>query len=163
MRNLRVACVYLGVLCWPLLGCRAAPPGKLESICVQWIKHHVTIQGRSDVNPLRSTPEAVNKGMRIFSFYCVVCHGRDGQNTGVPFADRMSPAVPNLRSHEVQSYNDGQLRWIIENGIKPSGMPASKGILSDQEIWALVIYLRHLPPPGSLGEPRAYSEQEYAK
>jgi mono/diheme cytochrome c family protein len=75
----------------------------------------------------------------------------------------MSPAVPNLRSMEVQSYDDGQLRWIIENGIRPSGMPASRGILSDQEIWTLVVYLRHLPPAGSLGEPRVYSEEEYGK
>lgn len=56
---------------------------------------------------------------------------------------------------------DGQLKWIIENGIFPSGMPASRGIPNDEEMWQLVLYIRHLPPAGSLGEPRAYSGDEY--
>ena len=50
----------------------------------------------------------------------------------------MSPPVPLLTSHETQEYKDGQLRWIIENGIFPSGMPAWKGILDKDEMWAIV-------------------------
>jgi mono/diheme cytochrome c family protein len=59
----------------------------------------------------------------------------------------------------VQSYKDGQLKWIIENGLSPSGMPASKGILTDEEMWSIVLYIRHLPPAGSLGEPPCYSTE----
>ena len=59
-------------------------------------------------------------------------------------------------SPAVQGYSDGQLKWVIDNGIFPSGMPASKGILNDAEIWQIVVYLRHLPPKGSLGEPGVY-------
>jgi hypothetical protein len=40
-------------------------------------------------------------------------------------------------------------------------MPASKGTLSDEETWQLVLFIRHLPPAGSLGEPRAYTGDEY--
>ena len=69
----------------------------------------------------------------------------------------MAPPVPSLASESVQKYTDGQLHWIIQNGIYPSGMPASKGILSDEEIWEIVAYIRHLPPKGSLGEPKVYS------
>jgi mono/diheme cytochrome c family protein len=75
----------------------------------------------------------------------------------------MAPAIPSLLSRQVQDYNDGQLKWIIENGISPSGMPSSKGILTDHDMWTIVVYLRHLPPAGSLGEPRTYSGEEYAK
>jgi mono/diheme cytochrome c family protein len=82
----------------------------------------------------------------------------DGQNTGVPFADTMSPPVPLLNSPEVQSYTDGQLKWVIDNGLRPSGMPGSKGILSDDEIWSTVLYIRHLPPAGSLGNPPMYDK-----
>jgi S-disulfanyl-L-cysteine oxidoreductase SoxD len=57
----------------------------------------------------------------------------------------------------VQDYTDGQLKWVIDNGIWPSGMPGSEGILSDDEIWSIVVYLRHLPPAGSQGEPEMYS------
>ena len=74
----------------------------------------------------------------------------------MPFADAMSPPVPLLTSKQVQSYADGQLKWVIDNGIKPSGMPGAKGILTDMEIWSIVVYLRHLPPAGSLGDPTAY-------
>ena len=81
----------------------------------------------------------------------------DGQNTGVPFADKMSPPPPLLTSPQVQSYTDGQLKWIIDNGLQPSGMPASKDTLSDDEIWSIVLYLRRLPPAGSVGEPEMYS------
>ena len=68
--------------------------------------------------------------------------------------------MPSLASTNVQSYTDGQLKWIIDNGIFPSGMPASKGILTDEEIWSIVVYIRHLPPSGSLGEPAMYSAEE---
>jgi mono/diheme cytochrome c family protein len=144
-----------------LAGCKAKPPGKLESKSVQWVKHHLTVGGKKILNPLPTSSENIHAGRQAFGYYCVACHGRDGQNTGVPFAAGMSPPVPSLASSEVQAYSDGQLKWIIENGIFPSGMPASKGILSDDEMWQLVIYIRHLPPAGSLGDPRAYSGDEF--
>ncbi len=108
-------------------------------------------------NPITTTPAALASGREAFGHYCVVCHGLDGQATGVPFATRMSPPIPSLLSADVQSYTDGQLKWIIDNGVAPSGMPASKGILNDDEIWSIVVYLRHLPPAGSLGDPEMYS------
>ena len=51
---------------------------------------------------------------------------------------------------------DGQLKWVIAHGLSPSGMPAANGILRDEEMWAIVTYLRHLPAKGSLGEPAMY-------
>jgi mono/diheme cytochrome c family protein len=56
----------------------------------------------------------------------------------------------------LQAYSDGQLHRIIADGISPSDMPASKGIFRDEEIWQLVLYIRNLPPKGSLGEPHVY-------
>jgi hypothetical protein len=63
-----------------------------------------------------------------------------------------------LLQRAVQSYSDGQLKWMIENGISPSGMPSSKGILDDEEIWSTVLFIRHLPPMGSVGEPEKYGK-----
>jgi mono/diheme cytochrome c family protein len=120
-------------------------------------KHNIFIGNKSQKNPLASTNENIAAGKEAYSHYCVACHGLDGQNTGVPFADSMSPPVPSLASKEVQSYTDGQIKQVIDYGISPSGMPASKDILSDEEIWSIVVFLRHLPPAGSLGEPEMYS------
>lgn len=143
-----------------LEGCQVRTPGTLETTFVDGAKRRITIGGRSDVNPLPATADNVKKGQSNFGAYCVVCHGLDGQNTGVPFAGKMSPPVPPLNSPAVQSYSDGQLHWIIRNGVSPSGMPASKDLFRDEEIWQLVLYIRHLPPKGSLGEPAVYGGGE---
>ena len=143
-------------------GCRATPPGKWETGIITKIKHSITIRGKGAKNPLADTPTNVHGGREAFSHYCVACHGLDGQNTGVPFADQMSPPVPPLNAKQVQSYSDGQLKWVIENGVSPSGMPASKGILTEREMWLIVVYIRHLPQAGSLGEPAMYSGEATA-
>jgi len=152
----RAACVLL-LLAAGLAGCRATPPGKLESGVANFAKHHVLIGGKGQKNPLPANAQTLADGKEAFSHYCVVCHGNDGQNTGVPFADHISPPIPSLASPDVQRYTDGQLKWILDNGIRPSGMPGSKGILSDDELWSIVVYLRHLPPAGSAGTPDIYN------
>lgn len=126
------------------------------------IKHSLTVRGKGAHNPLPDSAATIESGKIAFSHYCVACHGLDAQNTGVPFADRMSPPVPSLKSASVQSYTDGQLMWIVANGISPSGMPASKGILTEREMWAIIAFLRHLPAAGGLGEPPMYSGDEPA-
>jgi cytochrome c553 len=151
----------LGLVIAPLLillhGIKATQPGNFETSILRRAKHNVFVGDKNVKNPLATTPDSLADGKEAFSHYCVACHGLDGQNTGVPFADKMSPPVPSLSSAEIQSYTDGQLKWVIDNGIWPSGMPGSKGTLSDEEIWSIVIYLRHLPSAGSLGEPEMYS------
>jgi mono/diheme cytochrome c family protein len=139
-----------------LSGCKATPPGAFETGIMTRAKK-LLVGNRGAKNPAGATPETIAEGRESFSHYCAACHGLDGQNTGVPFAERMSPPVPKLSSKAVQEYSDGQLKWIIDNGIFPSGMPASKGILTDDEVWSIVVYIRHLPAAGSLGEPPMYS------
>lgn len=146
--------------CLMLTACRVSTPGRAETDLAQWTKKHITVKGQGDRNPLSNSAETLKDGKEAFEHYCFVCHGLDGQNTGVPFAQNMSPPVPSLASKAVQGYSDGQLKWVVENGIAPSGMPASRGILSDDEMWSIVVYLRHLPPAGSAGEPRVYSGEE---
>jgi len=145
----------LALLPW-LAGCGVRQPGRLETALASEVKQKITVRGKGDINPQTATKQNIQAGRKAFSNYCMVCHGLDGQNTGVPFADRMSPPVPVLTSPTVQNYTDGQLKWVIDHGIFPSGMPASKGILNDEEIWQIVTYLRHLPARGSLGEPAVY-------
>lgn len=152
MRHPAVA--LLGLLA--MAGCQVGRPGVIQTAIIQSTKRHLTVRGRTETNPLAATPENIHAGRTTFTSYCMVCHGLDGQNTGVPFADKMDPPVPPLTSASVQAYTDGQLHWIIQNGISPSGMPASKDIFHDEEIWQLVLYIRHLPPKESLGEPQVY-------
>jgi mono/diheme cytochrome c family protein len=140
-----------------LAGCKASPPGKLEKKIITSAEHRFFIGNKKQKNPLPDTPQTWADGKEAFSHYCVACHGMDGQNTGVPFADRTSPPIPSLASRDVQRFTDGQLKWVLDYGIRPSGMPGSKGILSDDELWSIVVFLRHLPPAGSQGVPDIYT------
>jgi mono/diheme cytochrome c family protein len=155
MRRLYFAIALVSLAC--VAGCKATPPGKTETAIVAFAKHHVFIGNKKEKNPLPGSAATLADGKEAFSHYCVACHGMDGQNTGVPFANHISPPIPSLASAEVQRYTDGQLKWILDNGIWPSGMPGSKGTLSDDELWSIIVYLRHLPPAGSQGIPDMYT------
>jgi mono/diheme cytochrome c family protein len=161
-RTVTISAIFLAllsILCFAF--CRnhfkATPPSRLETRVMTFAKHKALIGSEAQRNPVTVSARTIADGKEAFTHYCVACHGLDGQNSGVPFADRMSPPVPSLASPDVQGYSDGQLKWVIDYGIWPSGMPGSKGILSDDEIWSIVVYLRNLPPAGSLGEPEMYS------
>ncbi len=151
----------VGFLVLPTLvfcrGLQATTPGPLETKVLSGLKHKLLVGNKGQRNPLTTNSDVLADGKEAFSHYCVACHGMDGQNTGVPFAQKLSPSAPSLASSDVQAYTDGQLKWVIDNGIWPSGMPGSRGILSDDEIWSIVVYLRHLPPAGSMGEPEMYT------
>jgi cytochrome c len=152
-------CLCVSAMLLGLAGCKAGKPGGLESKVVTGIKHDVTIGGKSDKNPFPATPDNIQEGGGHFQHHCQICHGLDGQNTGVPFAQKMSPPVADLASKDVQDYTDGQLHWIVQNGIEPSGMPGWKGILEEEEMWKIVLYMRHLPAKGSLGAPAIFKEE----
>ena len=143
-----------------LVACKATKPNPVEEKAMTEIKQKITIGGKNDQNPLPDTKSNVQEGKEHFGHHCQICHGMDGQNTGVPFAQQMAPPVADLSSKDVQDYTDGQLHWIIVNGINPSGMPAWKGILEDDEMWKMVGFIRHLPPKGSLGAPKIFEEEK---
>jgi cytochrome c553 len=140
-----------------LIGCKARRPSKLEIETVTFAKHHILVGKKHQKNPLAQNAATFTDGKEAFSHYCVVCHGMDGQNTGVPFKDHISPPIPSLASEDVQRYTDGQLKEILDYGLWPSGMPGSKGTLSDDELWSIVVFMRHLPPAGSQGTPELYT------
>ena len=144
-----------------LLACKAHEgPRNIESTIAKEVKQKITIGGKEWKNPIPDTPESEKEGGEHFQHHCMICHGLDGHATGVPFANKMDPPVPDLSSRDIQGYADGQLKWIIQNGIAPSGMPGWNGILNDEEMWNIVNYIRHLPPPGRLGVPAVYAEAE---
>jgi S-disulfanyl-L-cysteine oxidoreductase SoxD len=154
------AIIFTLAMLGALSACKVSKPGSMEGRVMTEVKQKVTIGGKSDVNPVPDVEASINEGKEHFGHHCQICHGLDGQNTGVPFAQQMSPPVADLKSKDIQDYTDGQLHWIIVNGINPSGMPAWKGILEDDEMWKIVRYLRHLPEKGSLGVPEVFKEEE---
>jgi len=128
-----------------LASCKASPPGKFETYVATQVKQRITVGGTKDRNPFSASAPNIIEGRQQFQNYCSSCHGPDGLNSGVIFADKMSPPVPPLNSPEVQEFKDGQLKRIIQYGVSPSGMPAWRETLSDDDIWKIVLFIRHLP------------------
>ncbi len=73
-----------------------------------------------------------------FQSKCAMCHGPDGAGSEVG----KSMKVPDLRSPEVQKLPDAQLAQVISDG--KGGMPPFKSSLSEDQIHALVTYIRSL-------------------
>ena len=59
---------------------------------------------------------------------------------------KLYPRVPDMRSAQTQNLSDGEIYYIIENGVRFTGMPAwGTGGTSDHDTWHLVLFIRHLP------------------
>jgi cytochrome c553 len=102
LARLSFPCLSVAILSVGLAGCNASPPSSFETRTVAFAKHHIFIGNKAQKNPLPNTPENWADGKEAFSHYCVACHGMDGQNTGVPFVDHISPPIPSLASDDVQ-------------------------------------------------------------
>lgn len=100
---------------------------------------------RDRTNPVPRTQEALDEGMAHWADHCAVCHGNDGAGQ-VDMGKQMYPHAPDMRKAETQNLTDGELFYIIENGIRLSGMPGWGGTKAgEQASWKLVHLIRHLP------------------
>ncbi len=103
---------------------------------------------RSTQNPLPPSPEDLREARLHFADHCALCHGNDGSGDTL-LGRGLYPKPPDLRLGETQSLTDGELFWIIENGVRYTGMPAfspTEGAHGgEQDSWKLVHFLRHLP------------------
>ena len=95
-------------------------------------------------NPVLMNDESVANGMAHFADHCAQCHGNDG--TGAEMGKDMFPPTPDLKA-STQSFGDGTLFYVIEHGVRFTGMPAfGTGTLeSEESSWNLVNFIRHLP------------------
>ena len=90
------------------------------------------------------TKASVERGGSHYGIDCSVCHADDGRAQRSP-GQWMYPQASDLTSKRVQSYSDQELFWIIQNGIRFTGMPAFGKIETPDHIWDLVNYVRTLP------------------
>jgi mono/diheme cytochrome c family protein len=96
-------------------------------------------------NPFANDPAAAEKGKKIFSTVCNVCHGDKGKGDGIGGA-AINPKPANFTSANVQSQTDGALFWKLTNGRGP--MVSYKPIYTDEQRWQLVNYIRLLGKGG---------------
>ena len=90
-------------------------------------------------NPIRASAEGIERGQKIFTQQCVPCHGERGKGDG-PAGKYLGTTLPDFTSAEMNKQTDGELFWKISTGKAP--MPTFEQILSDEQRWLVVHYLR---------------------
>ena len=134
-------------------------PGQMEKKLAgyatsNWIHRNAGTQS----NPLPPTPENLKAGQNDFEEHCAGCHGLEGDGENRFEAD-FYPPIPKLTG-DTQKWSDGELYFIIANGISMSGMPEFGKNHDPKEIWGMVLWVRHLaqlsPPEKEAIESRAH-------
>jgi len=104
----------------------------------------ISSNARGLTNPITASAENLRDARIHFADHCATCHGNDGSGDTM-LGRGLYPKPPDLRLPETQKLSDGELFWVIENGVRFTGMPAFSSPGSMDDSWKLVLFLRHLP------------------
>jgi mono/diheme cytochrome c family protein len=123
-----------------------AEPGAVETAIARRLRTMAVPSAYADLrNPVLMNEESVRNGMAHFADHCAQCHANDG--TGAAIGKDMFPPTPDLRASTTQSLGDGELFYILEHGVRFTGMPAfaTDTLDGEESSWHLVNFIRHLP------------------
>ena len=146
-----LVCIYLVVRTGIIPANADATPGWLET----WAAHtslDATLRREAPevANPVPMTDDNLIAGIKLFAQHCAICHGTaNGDASASPVAKGLYPQPPQLATDGVEDDPEGVTFWKVEHGIRWTGMPSWKGALTDQQIWTLALFLKHmdkLPP-----------------
>jgi mono/diheme cytochrome c family protein len=124
-----------------------AQPGRVETMVARTMRRLAMPRTARDLeNPVTVTPEVISEGMAHYADHCAACHANDGSGE-TELGLGLYPKPPDMRLDATQSLTDGELFYIIENGVRLTGMPAwSTGTEEGkQSTWHLVHFIRELP------------------
>jgi mono/diheme cytochrome c family protein len=118
-------------------------PSAIEALLARNARRLATPpEARSIRNPISNNPENLAEARNHFADHCATCHGNDGSGKTLINAGLYPPA-PDLRGPETQNLTDGEIFYIIKNGVRFTGMPGWGG--EGEDNWKLVLFIRHLP------------------
>ena len=123
-------------------------PSNAEAFIARRLRR-MAIPGRSRElkNPVQANAEVMSGATAHFADHCATCHGNDGRGNTL-MGRGLYPKPPDMTEPSTQNLTDGEIYYIIENGIRFTGMPAfaeEPGNDNDLESWDLVHFIRHLP------------------
>jgi mono/diheme cytochrome c family protein len=123
------------------------PPMALEG----WLARQartaaIPAEAKARANPIATSPEVLAEARAHWADHCASCHSNDGGGEAL-MGRNMVPPAPDMRRIETQHLTDGELFYIIQNGVRLTGMPGwGGGSAHDEEAsWKLVYFIRHLP------------------
>ena len=123
-------------------------PTMAEAFVARQLRH-MAVPGaaRRVTNPVAVTPAVLSEAMVHFADHCAICHGNDGSGNTI-IGKGSYPKPPDMRQADTQKLSDGELYYIIRNGVRFTGMPAfgaDNAGSQDDDSWKLVQFIRHLP------------------
>lgn len=120
-------------------------PSQLEAYFARNARRIATPSDAASMkNPRKQTDNELAPAYEHFVEHCAVCHGATGRGDST-YGPNMYPKVPDLTKNDTQKLSDGEIYYIINNGVRFTGMPAFSGQDSADEIWDLVSLIRKFP------------------
>jgi mono/diheme cytochrome c family protein len=121
------------------------PPSALETVVARTVRN-LSIPGsaKDAKNPYPATPENLREGREHFADHCATCHANDGSGNS-EIGPNLYPKAPDMRLAETQDLTDGEIFYIINNGVRMTGMPGWAKSHTAEETWRLTLFVRHLP------------------
>jgi predicted CXXCH cytochrome family protein len=146
-----IAAAALGAYVVFWAGLRAnVEPSDVEAVVARTVRNWaIPRRERQERNPLEPSAQNIQAGRDIFRAQCAGCHGYDGDAL-TPVGRSLYPRAQNLRSALTQALTDGELHYIIENGVPLTGMAAWSDPHHSPDPWKLVLFIRTL---GRAAEP----------
>jgi mono/diheme cytochrome c family protein len=124
-------------------------PSAMETVVARAVRHMAIPKiDREEENPWATvvTPEILKDAREHFADHCSQCHANDGSGK-TEMGQYLYPRAPDMRLPATQNLTDGELYYIIRNGVPLTGMPAwgEPNTDQDDDSWQLVLFIRHLP------------------
>jgi predicted CXXCH cytochrome family protein len=141
------------------MSARQTPSAVEAYIAQHLVQLGIPAEARMMKNPLDATPAGadVAAGRAIYQEKCQACHGYDGRGTTAAGSGLYPPPLSLNRAAIAQrNRTDGELFYLIRNGIRNTGMPGWQ--LPDQQIWQVVSFIRNLPITAQTGTTSAGTE-----
>ena len=142
---LAIAIIALGLLIQRGFRANAPVPHWEAAIARRLRNASIPRTERDRKNPVASGTTFLSEGRESFLSHCAACHGVDGSGK-TPVGTNLYPRVPDLRSATTQSLSDGEIHYIIANGVQLTGMPAWGSSGSSDDVWKLVLFVRSIGP-----------------
>jgi mono/diheme cytochrome c family protein len=118
-------------------------PAAFETFLARHARRLATPPGAKELkNPVGQTELAIAEARDHFADHCAICHANDGSGKTM-INEGLYPPAPDMRQTETQALSDGEIFYIIKNGVRFTGMPGWGG--EDEENWKLVHFIRRLP------------------
>jgi mono/diheme cytochrome c family protein len=121
-------------------------PSGIETAIARHARHAaIPARAKDLANPVANTPDVLTAARAHWADHCAACHANDGSGD-IPMGQHLYPPAPDMRKPATQELSDGELFFIIQNGVRLTGMPGWGGSAHDaQQSWMLVRFIRHLP------------------